>query len=1152
MLQNAAYIFYSYYKYKFMKKNRERVLLNTTLRKYLIKFKLSLFFFLLGIVQVFAVEGYSQQTRLSLSFSQTKLENVLNEIENQSEYYFLYNQDFVDVDQFVDIRVKDQKVEPVLDHMLSPIGISFAIYDRQIILMSKEQENTGIIASIINVKGHVKDYSGTSLPGVTVIIKGTATGTITDIEGNYNLLNVPSDAALIFSFIGMKTQEISVAGKSNIDVILLEETIGIDEVVAIGYGTQKKSTVTESIVTIKANELKTTTTGNTANMLAGKLPGLRVTQRSSEPGDYATDYDIRGFGAPLVVVDGVPRSSFNRLDPNEIESVSVLKDASAAVYGVKGGNGVILITTKRGEKGKTEFNFSSNYGLISPTKIPRFCNAYEYATLTDESYLNGNGTPPYSREVLDQYKNGTLPSTDWYGAAVNKYSPQQQYNISASGSSEKIKYFASLGYFDEVGLWKTGDLNANRYNFRSNVTADLTSNLQAEVLIGGFKDTKNSPGSSSGIFQSLYTVMPTISVYANNNPDYLSYTPDAAHPLAITNSGINGYVDNTTYSLNGTVDLIYKIPKINGLKAKILYAYDFSNAFAKSWSKSYTVYNYDNATDTYPVAGIAHNPSSLSQSYTQNSASTVQASLEYENTFKSKHNVKVLILAEERKQSGLAFQGSRQFSLDAVDQLYAGNTKNQATTSTAIDPNVNMGIVGRINYNYKEKYMLVGSFREDGSSKFAEGNRWGFFPAFSAGWKISEESFLKDKVNFLSNLKLKVSYGKLGDDASSTYQYLSGYNYPGTNYVFGGALVNGLGFRGLANENLTWYTNKLFNTGIEADLFNNQLHIEADFFRKKREGLLATRTLSLPGTVGASLPQENLNSDLTKGVEFMFDYRDHIKDFKFNISGNIAYTRTKNIYIEQADPTNSYSNWRNNSANRWNDNYFGYKVIGQFQTMDEILNSPVEDGTGNRNVLPGDLKYEDLNKDGMIDGNDMQIVGNGSTTPELTFGLTLDMKWHGFDLNALFQGASLFSVSYVPSIAYDSPLPWGRNGLAVFMDRWHHEDLFDPSSPWIPGKYPSTRIKGGITRVDSWNYASSDFWLRDASYLRLKSLEIGYTLPVKLTKNYIKSMRVFVNGYNLITWSGLNDLIDPEHPNTSYGLFYPITKSYNFGVNITF
>ena len=1113
--------------------------------------KLTVLAILLSILGSWASQGYSQTTRLTLEAKNLNIEDFFRKIEDQSEYRFFYSGK-INVERTINGRFENERITEVLDNVLKNTDIKYELKGRQIILsplgtmFSDEQQQQK------SVSGKVTDSTGGSLPGVSVVVKGTTTGTITDANGNYSLANVPGNATLQFSFVGMKGQEMTVNGKSTIDVTLADETIGIEEVVAVGYGTQKKATLTGSIATVDTKAIKTSTNNNIVNILAGKLSGLRVTQRSSEPGDYGTDYDVRGFGAPLVVVDGVPRSDFNRIDPNEIESVSVLKDASAAIYGVKGGNGVILITTRRGQKGTTEFNFSSTYGLVSPTKIPRFCNAYEYATLTDESYLNGNGTPPYSKEILEQYKNGTLPSTDWYGLTVNKYSPQQQYNISASGSSEKIKYFASLGYSDEMGLWKSGDLNANRYNFRSNVTADLTSNLQAEVLIGGYKDTKNSPGSSAGIFQSLYTVMPTISVYANNNPDYLSYTPDAAHPLAITNSDIAGYADNTTYSLNGTVGLTYKIPKINGLKAKILYAYDLSSTFAKSWKKTYTVYNYDNANDTYPVAGIANNPSTLLQSYTQNSASTAQASLEYENTFESKHNVKVLLLAEERKQSGLAFQGSRQFSLDAVDQLYAGNTTNQSTTSTAIDPNVNMAIIGRANYDYNGKYLLMGSIREDGSSKFAEGHRWGLFPAISAGWRISEESFLKNKVRFLSNLKLKVSYGKLGDDASSTYQYLSGYNYPGSNYVFGGTLVNGLGFRGLANESLTWYINKLFNTGVEVDLFNNQLHIEADYFRRKREGLLATRVLSLPGTVGASLPQENLNSDVANGFEFVFNYRGHIKDFKYNVSGNMSYTRTKNLYVEQAEATNSYSNWRNNSANRWNDNYFGYKVIGQFQTMDEILNSPVEDGNGNRNVLPGDLKYEDLNKDGIINDYDVQVVGNGSTTPELNFGFTLDMHWHGFDLNALFQGASLFSVSYIPSIAYDSPLPWGRNGLAVFMDRWHHEDLFDSNSPWVPGKYPSTRIKGGITRVDSWNYASSDFWLRNASYLRLKSLEIGYTLPSNLVKKYVKSVRVYTNGYNLLTWSGLNDLIDPEHPSTTYGLFYPITKSYNFGVNITF
>ncbi len=1100
-------------------------------------------------------------TRIDIAANKKSLKEILTDIESKSAFRFTYNDALVAQYRDISIHKKNEPISSILNYILYNTNLDYIERKYKVIILQKEKtliaEKEGEeqpLAAIV-IKGKVTGEKGEPLQGVSVKWQGSDIGVTTNPSGEF-ALSIPSDTGkLEFSSIGYEKKVIDIKGQKTLSITLRVSQSQLNDIVVVGYGTQRKATVTGAVSTISSKEINTATNGNVVNLLAGKLPGLRVTQRTGEPGNYETDFDIRGFGAPLIVVDGVPRSTFNRLSPDEIESISVLKDASAAVYGVKGGNGVILVTTKKGKTGRPEFIYSGTLGATQTANTPEILNAYQYATLTDEAYLNAGNTPPFSKTQLQQFQDGTLPSTDWYNLVVRKYSPEQQHTISASGSTDKTRYFLSMGYFGETGLYKSGDLNANRFNFRSNITADLTRDLQAEVLINGIKDAKNSPGETTGgIFQELWSEPPTIPVYANNNPAYLSNMPDATHPISITTSSYSGYVTNTTKTFNGSFALNYKIRAIDGLKARVLYAYDNAGSLSKTFEKQVNLYDYDAVTNTYNVTGSRNAPTTYTERYMENTSTTAQASLEYAKSFKAVHNVKALLLVEERKQNGDDFQGSRQFSLDAVDQLYAGNTLNQVATSTQVIPNVNQGLVGRVNYDYGGKYLLEGSFRYDGSSKFAAGHRWGFFPAISGGWRISEEPFLKGKTDFLTNLKIRGSYGKLGDDGSSTYQYLSGYNYPGSNYVFNGSLVNGLGFRGLANPNLSWYTNKLANIGIDADLWNNKLHIEADVFSKKREGLLATRNLSLPGTVGAALPQENLNSDLTKGFELIIGYHNHAGDLTYNITGNVSFTRTKNLYIEQAAPTNAYSNWRNNNAYRWNDNYFGYKVIGHFQSEAEIKSSPVEDGNGNRSVLPGDLKYEDFNHDGIIDDNDVHNVGRNMNTPEINFGLTLGASWKGFDFNVLLQGASNFTVSYLGTIALDAPLAFGRNGLNVFMDRWHHADLFDPNSPWIPGKYPSTRIKGGITRVDGWNYQPSDYWMKDATYLRLKSLELGYTLPARLwgSNGYIKSLRVYVNGFDLLTWSGLNDLVDPEHPNAAYGNGYPITKNYNFGVNLTF
>lgn len=1113
--------------------------------------------FLLGALLQVSAHTFGQ--KVNLTVKKAPLESVFETIKTQTGFHFVYTEGMIRKANPVSVKLRSTNLKEALGSIFNDQPLDFTIVNNTIVIREKTSpplaKEPVVITIPTTIQGTVTDEEGTPLQGVSVTDGDNKHATLTDNNGKFSI-TAEHIQSLTFSFIGYKKQTVTVHNQSVINVRLVPSLNDLDQIIIVGYGHQEKATVTGSIASVTTKEIMTTTNGNVVNMLAGKLPGLRVTQRSGEPGDYATDYDIRGFGAPLVVVDGIPRNDFNRLDPNEIESVSVLKDASAAVYGVKGGNGVILITTKRGGGGKTQFNLVSTFGAATPANTPHVLNAYEFAVLTDESYQNaGNNNLPFSEEDIAKYKDGTLPSTDWYDLVVRKYSPVQQHSISASGSTDKVKYFLSLGYYGEEGMWKSGDLNAKRYNFRSNITADLTKDLQAEVLLNGIVDSKNAPANSTvSTMQSLWRQMPTAPVFANNNPSYFGNVADAAHPLAITNADLSGYNDRNTKTFNGSFALNYKVPTVQGLKLRALFAYDNDHSISKLWLKAFNVYNYDTQSEVYSVAGTRNAPSNLTESYSENTATTAQLSVEYENTFKSDHHVKGLLLGEERKYNGLGFNGHREFSLDAVDQLYAGNTLNQSTNSTNVDPQVNEGLVGRLNYDYKGIYLLEGSFRYDGSSKFADGHKWGFFPAISAGWRISEEPFLKNKSNIVQNLKLRASYGRLGDDGSSTYQYLSGYNYPNSNYVFGSSLVNGLGFRGMSNENLTWYTSTLINLGLDGDLFKGKLHTEIDVFSKKRTGLLATRNLSLPGTVGAGLPQENLNSDQTRGLELTISHSNTVGEVTYNIAGNVAFTRTKNLYIERAASNNSYRNWRDNSNNRWNDNYFGLKVIGQFQSMDEIKNAPIEDGNGNRNVLPGDLKYEDLNKDGIIDGDDWQNVGRNSRNPEITFGMTLSVQWKGFDINALFQGASNFTVSYLGSVALDGPLAWGGNGLDVFMDRWHKADMFDPNSAWVAGKYPSTRTKSGTTTSAEWNYQPSDFWLKDATYLRLKSVQIGYTFPASMFEhtNVIKSLRVYINGFDLYTWSGLNSLVDPEHTNDNYGFLYPTLTNYNFGVNLTF
>jgi TonB-linked SusC/RagA family outer membrane protein len=1055
-------------------------------------------------------------------------------------------------------------VDKILQKALENSKFGFKILANNLIVIASND-----LLQQSKVIGTVSDEKGNHLPGVTVLVKGTTSGALTDASGKYVLNNLPQNATLIFSFIGMDTQEISTDGRMLIDVVLKEAAVGLQEVVVVGYGTQKKVTLTGSISNVSEKELKEATTMNLADDMAGKVAGFRVMARTSEPGEYSSNFDIRGWGSPLVIIDGIQSDDFVRIDPNEIESVTVLKDASAAIYGVKAANGVILVTTKKGLKGSQEITYSGTYGWQTPTVYPNPMNAAQFCQMTDWAQQSEGSSPTYSQQQIEDYKSGKTPGINWMDVSMNKSAPQQQHNLTISGGNEKVKYFGSIGIYDQGGLYKSGDLNYTRYNLRLNLTAQIAKNLEAEIQIGGISDKKDSPSEWVGnILMGGWSALPTNQLYANNNPKYLNDINNWSSPFTLTNSSFIGYNDVTNNSFQGSIALNYKIPFIEGLKARILYGQNLDYSFDKNFNKSYAGYTYYPETDTYVATTYYNSPSRISESFAQGDKSTLQTSLNYEKTINGKHNIKGLILYENLKIGSNNFNAYREYTVDAVDQLYAGNSVQQASSNpNNIYELANQGIVGRLNYDYLSKYLLEFSFREDGSSKFPKGKRWGFFPAFSLGWRMSEENFIKNNLPFITNLKLRGSWGQMGDDAASTFQFIPGYYYPSTSYignypegsVFNDKPVTALSVIGMVNPNITWYKATTMNFGVDANMFKDKLNFIFDIFRRDRTGLLATRTLSLPQSVGASLPQENLNGDRSSGVEFTLGTTQHINNIFFGISAQFSYTQTQWLHSEQAPAGNSYLNWRNNLNGRNQNIIWGYKIDGQFQTQNQINSAPNEDGgVGNTLIKPGDNKYTDINGDGVIDDWDVVPIAKGNATtnvysysgqslPEITYGLNLTFGWKGFDVKGLFQGATNFSIML--NYLMLTPLPWGGwNGLSQFYDCWHQADVNDPNSKWIPGAYPTPRLNA----FDPNSGPSSPYTVKDASYLRLKSLEIGYTLPEILTKKLrIQKLRVFTNGYNIVTWTKLKHW-DPEYPQTDFGLNYPISKNFNIGVNVTF
>lgn len=1001
------------------------------------------------------------------------------------------------------------------------------------------------------VKGIVKDTSGEPLIGVNVLLKDGGVGAITDIDGAFDL-NVNGDkSVLIFSFVGFETKEVPVKGRNFLNVILAEDNTQLEEVVVVGYGTQKRQEITGSIASVSRKEIMTVSTANITSALQGKIPGLNIKQNSGEPGSYDNSFNIRGLGAPMVIVDGIPRDNFERIDPNEIESVSVLKDATAAIYGVRAANGVILVTTRKGTKGKTEINLNASYGIQGITKYPKSVDAYGYMELYNEAMANrGETTPTYSPDLVTS--GSPYANVNWYDEIIRKNVPQYQVNLTASGGTDRIQFFNSIGYYSEEGLWKSKSLDYERFNLRSNITAKITDQLTAEFQVGGFIDTKNAPPYDPGdILKSIGAQVPIYEIYANGNPDYLGkqYNDDN-NALIKSSNKYAGYRKTSNTQMQVTASLRWDIPFVKGLWAKALVAYDPKFYKSKVFKKQYRTYQYDKANGTYSVANTSA-MSSITEWRSDTATPTTQLSLNYENKFQNKHNVKALLLFETRKWETSELSGNRNTLMDAVDQIYAGLINDARSINGSSDRNANVGLVGRFDYDYLSKYLVQASFRYDGSSKFYN-KKWGFFPSFSLGWRISEENFIKDNFSFIDNLKLRASIGRMGDDNVEAYLWMMAFNYPGgDSYILGegASLIPGVGVPQVPNVNATWYTSTTKNLGIDLSLWNAALTVEFDLFRRDRDGLLANRIVSVPGTFGATFAKENINSDMQEGFELVLGHNGKVGGFSYQVSGNFTYTLNRNKYIESIPAGNSYDNWRNNTNNRNSNILWMYQANGQFVSMNDIYNNPVLEGVYNKySYLPGDIKYVDYNEDGMIDEWDKQPLMRNNT-PIMNFGLTFSGQWKGLDLSMSFQGASMFNARMNAS-----PLQWGGSAWNIFMDRWHKVDAsgnvnsFDPNGEWVPGKYPSTRVQ------DPQNYGiESSFWYNDCSYLRLKNLEIGYTFPSKWTKFVgVNSLRLYANGYNLFTiQSSASDYIDPENPGGGIDR-YPIMRNFNFGINVNF
>lgn len=1119
-----------------------------------------------------AVDVSSQQTKISLDIENSSIEMVLQTIEEKSDYYFLYNNRLVNVDKIVDISVREQSIAFILDQLFQDDDVAYEVKGMQIILhpgnlnTSVKDGVSQVNPGVILLKGRITDSQGVPVIGANIVVKSTSQGTVTDLNGNFSL-PVNENAILDVSYIGYLSQEIHVAGRSAMNIVMQEDTTALEEIVVVGYGTQLKTTLTGAISHINNQELTVTKNQNIQNMLTGKIPGLRVIQKTSEPGTFNNQFDIRGFGSPLVVVDGVPRGDYQRLDASEIESISVLKDASAAVYGVRAANGVILITTKQGGKGKPKVDLSMYYGFQIPGDILKTTGAIDRMTLFNEKSMRSTTDPrlTYSMEDIEKYRTGEKASSDWYDAVLKNSAAQQQYNASLSGGSDLVDYYLNFGHTNQEGFFKSNDWTYQKFNIRANVNARI-QNLKISVNLNTiFDETGRSNTSSGEIFKTLWRASSNDPLYANDtNPYYYRPSGNINNPIALMDADVFGHRLGKKDFIQTNTKISYDFPFIKGLKLESLFSYDKKTENNESYRRQYNEYVYQESTEAY-VGTAMNTPSMLNRNSYFHDALLWNISLLYKKKFLDAHDVDALLLFEESRNQTDNFNASREFTINDIPYLFAGNAENQIGS---MDPNglieyARKGLVGKFNYGYSGKYLAEVNFRYDASSRFPKNSRWGFFYGGSAGWRISEESFIKNHMAFVDNAKLRVSYGKMGDDGALDYQFLSGFDYPASggsmnNYpsgtVFNGEFINALGFRVVANPLITWYNNETINLGADIDLWKNKLGVTIDLFQRYTNGLLANRSISLPGSFGAKMPQENLNSDQTRGLELELRHNNRIGQFHYGISSNLSLTRTKAIYRERSPSSNAYDHWRNNNNNRYKDIWFGYGAVGRYNTYEEIVYSPVYAGNS---ILPGDYIYEDWNNDGIIDSMDMYPIATVTNAnspgtdkrnyPLMNFAFDLSGQYKGFDINLLFQGSAMSYVAYGEMLA--APLLWDGNALDFLMDRWRPADPltdpYDPSGTWISGHYAY-----GATGVRE----DSRFGIQNGSYLRLKSMEVGYTLPSSLLERMkigISQARFYLNTYNLFTLTGVR-AVDPERPTEENGRVYPLSKTINLGFNLSF
>ncbi len=1059
-----------------------------------------------------------------------------------------------------------------------------------------------LFAQAVAVKGRVTNEKSEAVPNISILIKGTKNGVTTDENGNF-LINVPkSNAVLVFSSLGYATQEVTVGSQSTINIVLKAGEVGqLNDVVVVGYGTQKKVTVTGAVVQVKGTELQKSPVVNLSNSLAGRLPGVTAIQSSGEPGYDGSTIQIRGTNtlgnsSALIVIDGIPDrvGGLDRINPADIETFSVLKDASAAIYGARAANGVILITTKRGKTGVPTLSYDFNQGWAQPTRIPSLMDAPQYATANNELVLfnsvpadqwtaawdafkttgtytrTDNGATvkaAYQPADIAKYADGTdpwgHPNTDWFGDALKTWSPQSKHNVQVSGGSENVRYLASLGYLDQDGYYKNSATGYKQYDLRLNLDVKVNKFINVSLGLSGREEYRFYPTESAGsIFRMLMRGKPTEpEVWPNGLPG-----PDienGQNPVVIATNQTGYNKDKRDYfQTNGKVEI--NIPGIEGLKISGTASVDKSFSNDKTWQTPWYLYFWDHAT--YEADGVTPVlTKSIRSTYSDprlnlsNSTALnilLGGMVNYDHKF-GDHTLNLLAAVTRETVNGDNFNAFRRYFISpATDQLSQGGEQQQNNGGGGYD-HARLSYFGRVAYNYKEKYLAEFLWRDDGSYIFPKDSRFGFFPGILAGWNISQESFFKNSVPFINYLKLRASYGQMGNDQVYLRQSLgqpgnlAEYAYLNTNgfstYVIDDQVEKTLYESGLANPNFTWERAKNTDIGLEGSLLKSKLSFEFDWFYNKRTNILWQRSGATPASAGITLPPENFGETENRGWEFKVGYAGSAKDFSYSVSVNGGYAKNKILNYSEPAGAPAWQRATGHSFGTNGENFLAYEYDGVFIDQAAIDKNTLDYSVITGQLRPGDMKFKDIGgrdangnptevPDGKINGDD-QIRLDKNRDPRFTGGLNMYFRYKDFDLSVLFQGAA-GGLLYIGTESGD---------IGNYLEySWDHRWSVDNPSAVDP-----RLANRGDTYYTGGGRGNNTYWLRSSDYVRLKNVEVGYNIPASIGKRAgISNLRVYVNAFNLVTWDKMK-IYDPESTSSS-GQYYPQARVINTGVRVTF